>query len=475
MKVTDSPFSLSRAQDRRKDRRQKMKSVAYLNVEPDNGGILLDLSEGGMCISVANPLAESVQIHFSLWTEEDRSIEGIGQVCWLSESGRSAGVRFLSVPEESRRRIRECMAAAGATAKAPSAAAAGAKPEFSFQPTARAEVEAPPEASLAPETREQGGAEPQTPLFFLPKKRDPDEVSPDEFSSQEQTYSWHGDDVKEDDSETVVAYRSAIASTTEHEDEEDDDEEDRRSGNFLLVATFCFFLLALGVAALVAYPSQFSQLRQFAVSLTAAPAAGPPAPEVAPQPRRSLRRAARRSVPSGPQRGSRPVRDVKSFYAPNNSQASFPAQVTGYDRQRWSGRRFVPTEKEPASPGASSANPPASASSEPASSPSGRPVGSLRVEGGLVEEGSVSPTFSPLNLDGQTLVSKPIVVEAVIGKDGDVKQVRLVSSPASSLAKAVVSAVKLWRYRPFYRNGQPVEFITRITFDFSLPNGNASQ
>jgi TonB family protein len=94
----------------------------------------------------------------------------------------------------------------------------------------------------------------------------------------------------------------------------------------------------------------------------------------------------------------------------------------------------------------------------------------LRVDGGLVDEGSVSPTFAPLNLDGQTLDPKPIVVEAVIGKDGGVEDVRLLSTTTSELAEAVVSAVKQWRYRPFYRDGQPVEFVTRITFDFSLPN-----
>jgi outer membrane biosynthesis protein TonB len=53
-----------------------------------------------------------------------------------------------------------------------------------------------------------------------------------------------------------------------------------------------------------------------------------------------------------------------------------------------------------------------------------------------------------------------------------VEDVRLLSSPASKLAEAVVSAVKQWRYRPFYRDGKPVEFVTRITFDFSLPNGS---
>ncbi|HVB34890.1 MAG TPA: energy transducer TonB [Patescibacteria group bacterium] len=93
------------------------------------------------------------------------------------------------------------------------------------------------------------------------------------------------------------------------------------------------------------------------------------------------------------------------------------------------------------------------------------PTGALRSDGALVEEGT--PISMPLHLASQTSVPEPIVVDAVIGMDGRVRDVRLISSPASQLARAVVEAVSQWRYRPFYENGAPAEFTTRITFDFS--------
>jgi TonB family protein len=96
-------------------------------------------------------------------------------------------------------------------------------------------------------------------------------------------------------------------------------------------------------------------------------------------------------------------------------------------------------------------------------------MGVLRNDGALVEEGS--PVAKPLNPDNRTSSPEPIVVEAVVGKDGGVKNVRLISPPGSKLAGAVVDAVKRWRYRPLYENGQPVEFTTRITFDFPAPHG----
>jgi TonB family protein len=465
MKLIDSPYGLSLTQERRRDRRRKTDSVLYLNIEPDNGGVVLDLSEGGMCISVANPLAKSDKIQFSLGIEENRPIEGTGQVSWLSESGRSAGVRFLFFPDESRQRIREWMAGTGASEK---------------------KVE--PRMAGANDGERRDG--PQTPLFFLPRNQEAGEVSPDEYSWQPPAPSWYGEKTEaERNGETVVAFRSAITSTTEPDEQASGEDEDRRFKKFLFGVTICFALLAVGVAAIVAYPNKFSQLRQFAASLAAPPVVTPAAPAEAPMPRRIRRGAAARRESTGPQRGRHPVRDIATFEAPR--QGGLTTDVTDSSQRSWlataSGRRLVPEDGEqPARPAAAPVAPSLPGNSGAALAAKGagskattivasepEQMGGLRVDGGLVEEGSVTPTFAPLNLDGQALASKPIVVQAVIGKDGEVEDVRLVSSQASQLAQAIVSAVKLWRYRPFYRNGQPIEFVTRITFNFSLPNAES--
>ena len=496
MKLIDSPYGLSLTQERRHDRRRKTDSVVYLNIEPDNGGVVLDLSEGGMCISVANPLAKADRIHFSLGLEENRPIEGTGQVSWLSESGRSAGVRFLFFPDESRQRIREWMEGTSASEKkvepgiaVVAAGASGERSSLSAQASAQsaAAMPAAPSAHEAGERRDR----PQTPLFFLPRNQEAGEGSPDEYPSQPPAYSWYEEKTEaERNGETVVAFRSAITSTTEPDEQDNGEDEDRRFKKFLLAVTICFALLAVGVAAIVAYPNKFSQLRQFAASLTAPPAVTPAAPAEEPMPRRIRRSGAKPREARGPQRGSHPVRDIATFEAPR--QSGFTTDVTDSSQRNWlataSGRRLVPEDGEQsARPAAAPAPPslPANSGAAPAAkgavseattraaSDAPEQMGGLRVDGGLLEEGSVTPTFAPLNLDGQALASKPIVVQAVIGKDGGVKDVRLVNSPASQLAQAIVSAVKLWRYRPFYRNGQPIEFVTRITFNFSLPNAES--
>ena len=61
-----------------------------------------------------------------------------------------------------------------------------------------------------------------------------------------------------------------------------------------------------------------------------------------------------------------------------------------------------------------------------------------------------------------------VVLRAMIGKDGAVQSVRLVSGP-TILASAVMDAVRQWRYTPYYRNGEPIEVETQITVDFIIP------
>jgi TonB family protein len=65
-------------------------------------------------------------------------------------------------------------------------------------------------------------------------------------------------------------------------------------------------------------------------------------------------------------------------------------------------------------------------------------------------------------------IEGPVVLEALVGKDGTVEKLSTVSGD-SQLATAATDAVRQWRFKPFFRNGSPEEFQTRITVDFRLP------
>lgn len=60
-------------------------------------------------------------------------------------------------------------------------------------------------------------------------------------------------------------------------------------------------------------------------------------------------------------------------------------------------------------------------------------------------------------------------LEATINKEGIIKNLKVVSGDPT-LGRAAAEAVKQWRYKPYYLNGEPVEIETQITVNFKLPN-----
>jgi protein TonB len=69
----------------------------------------------------------------------------------------------------------------------------------------------------------------------------------------------------------------------------------------------------------------------------------------------------------------------------------------------------------------------------------------------------------------QARLQGPVVLEAWIGRDGAIRELKLVRG-SLLLGKAACEAVKRWRYRPYMMNGQAVEAQTFVTVDFRLPS-----
>ena len=77
----------------------------------------------------------------------------------------------------------------------------------------------------------------------------------------------------------------------------------------------------------------------------------------------------------------------------------------------------------------------------------------------------VEPTY-PL-LAKQMKVQGAVVLQALIGKQGDIQDLHVLSGPAI-LSAAAREAVKQWRFRPYLQSGQPVETEARITVNFTI-------
>lgn len=70
----------------------------------------------------------------------------------------------------------------------------------------------------------------------------------------------------------------------------------------------------------------------------------------------------------------------------------------------------------------------------------------------------------------QAHISGKVVLNAVIGRDGSLEDLRVLQAPAASLAAAALIAVSQWKYKPYLLNGNPVEVDTTINVIYTLGN-----
>lgn len=95
----------------------------------------------------------------------------------------------------------------------------------------------------------------------------------------------------------------------------------------------------------------------------------------------------------------------------------------------------------------------------------------VRVSQGVTEGllmKKVQPQYPPLAR--QARIQGAVVLQASIGKDGTVQNLRAISGHPM-LTPSAIEAVKQWKYRPYFLNGEAVEVDTTITVNFTLAGG----
>jgi periplasmic protein TonB len=80
----------------------------------------------------------------------------------------------------------------------------------------------------------------------------------------------------------------------------------------------------------------------------------------------------------------------------------------------------------------------------------------------------VQPSYPPLAR--QARIQGSVVLQAEISKEGTIENLHLISGHPM-LAPSAIEAVKQWRYKPYFLNGEPVPVETQITVNFSLSGG----
>jgi hypothetical protein len=133
-----------KAADRRQSPRTKLVEIAYIGMGPENGGLVLDVSDGGLSFHAVAPVKPAETLHFLLSLRGHSRIEGSGQVVWTNETRTVCGLKFTSLSDGAREHLNNW------TKQARMPAAARGKP-LSPAPPAPAQNVAPPAQSMAPE------------------------------------------------------------------------------------------------------------------------------------------------------------------------------------------------------------------------------------------------------------------------------------------------------------------------------------
>jgi hypothetical protein len=121
--------------ERRQTPRTTIARHAYINIEPNNGGIVLNVSDGGLCFHSFDPVQRNGKIRF-WFSDHNRRIEASGALAWMDET-QKGGLRFTALPADAHEQIRNWMSQPGVKfAAGVVSTSKGPQPGASLAPTA---------------------------------------------------------------------------------------------------------------------------------------------------------------------------------------------------------------------------------------------------------------------------------------------------------------------------------------------------
>jgi hypothetical protein len=95
--------------ERRHIPRTTLEKLAYIDIESNNGGIVLNVSGEGLCFHSIAPVERSGPFRFSL-LEHNRRIDACGELVWTDEIQKVGGLRFTTLTSEARGQINDWIA-----------------------------------------------------------------------------------------------------------------------------------------------------------------------------------------------------------------------------------------------------------------------------------------------------------------------------------------------------------------------------
>jgi len=122
--------------ERRRATRTTLEKIAYIHIEPDNGGIVLNASAEGLAFHSMAAVESNGVFRFAL-LDQNRRLDACGELTWIDDEQKSGGVKFTTLTEDARAQIENWISDAGVTVEERPASTLGkailkAFPSFRF-------------------------------------------------------------------------------------------------------------------------------------------------------------------------------------------------------------------------------------------------------------------------------------------------------------------------------------------------------
>ena len=486
--------------DRRAHTRHRIRALAYVELGESNGGIVLNIGEGGFAVRAAEPINEDglSRLRFQMQRAK-QPLEMSGKIAWTSDSKKEAGVRFIDVREESLLEIRTWILQGASPEKSPKQAATVRK---AFRETRENEsildVFAGDDAAEA-QTRNNGDDLAATPTLINHSKS---ELSDSKAPAKRQR---HGGTLFPNEAITAPGARLPVTALpgikkpekvppvreSERETAQENWMDFRiQMGRGWVVAALVTFLVAVSFAGGMAVrkggllelwrdadttPSGSSQSQS---SVPAAqPAKFPSKPlqiEIvdSSNQRWVIPATVRSGINAAGSSSSRVSRDPsENIAAPSSVSSQTAARPDASDASSLSGQKgTTPLLLSLPERSLSASGLVAISSQRSFAVPAGYSQGTSQL-GKNLQVGQLVNLVDPVYPPDAELkhIEGTVKLHATIGVDGSIKDLKPVSGP-SPLLPAALTAVREWRYNPTVLNGQPIETQEDISLVFRLPN-----
>jgi TonB family protein len=466
--------------ERRRSIRTQLDRILYIRIEPNNGAVVMGLSEDGLSFQAVAPVYPYGQVHLWFSSATKGRLKVCGELEWIDETKKRGGLSFLQPTEDVRQYVRELLAQSATATEhqltsTPGVASTKITNKWSRMTAGQARSPAQSAPGIFPEVINNSTTVPRH-----------DEPAPSQFDMLPRSSLY---ELREPE----VAYRNLQVRRARV----------RRQQycRGLLTGIALSVLTVAGIFTLRAYQRQLGNVRNSRSEPRVSAKGSPPGAEFGDvlvsdaraKDHEGLGLAARENIdrpPTGVTAGSSsppakipPSQGAKDLAPPpRQNSAAFslslghPKAVPEVRAERQSGSppaitelsrainiQSKPPEPQPILQGSVTVSLGTYPSIRVPPEIRSQAVGAKLQVGQLVSR--VDPVY-PEDAERQG-IEGIVKLHATIGTDGFVRNVQVASGPAL-LVPAAVSAIRRWRYRPTLLAEQPVETGRDVNIVFRL-------